>query len=238
MGNTTSILITSNDNEDFKNILDSINNQNGLNIIGVENDETNTIIKSERLKPDVLILDLMRPVIDGAELAPIIHRRSPDTAIIMICDKDDNEYARKALKAGISGFLLKKADMNKLLSVVRIVKMGGYYISASIIKRALDSITVINQCQGRYIDVQNYENRFFLSPVERCIINEIALGLSDEEIAGHLNYSAGTIRNCLTAIKRKTKLKNRTEIVIFSLVYGLIDIEQLDLWVKRTMDIF
>jgi len=238
MGNTTSILITSNDNEDFKNIIDSINNQNGLNIIGVENDETNTIIKSERLKPDVLILDLMQPVIDGAELAPIIHRRSPETAIIMICDKDDNEYARKALKAGISGFLLKKADMNKLLSVVRIVKMGGYYISASIIKRALDSITVINQCQGRYIDAQNYENRFFLSPVERCIINGIALGLSDEEIAGHLNYSAGTIRNCLTAIKRKTKLKNRTEIVIFSLVYGLIDIEQLDLWVKRTMDIF
>jgi len=238
VGNTTSILITSNDSEDFKNIFDSINSQKGLNIIGVENDETNTIIKSERLKPDVLILDLMHPIIDGAELAPIIHRRSPDTAIIMICDKDENEYVRKALKAGISGFLLKKADMNKLLSVVRIVNMGGYYISASIIKRALDSITVINQFQGRYINNQNNRNRFFLSPVERCIIGEIAQGLSDEEIAVHLNYSAGTVKNCVTAIKRKTKLKNRTEIVIFSLVYGLIDLEQLDLWVKRTMDIF
>jgi len=237
MGNTTSILITSNDNEDFKNILDSLNSQNGLNIIGVENDESNTIIKSERLKPDVLILDLVPSVIDEAELAPIIHRRSPDTAIIMICDKDENEYAGRALRAGILGYLLRNEDMNKILPAVKIVSMGGYYISASIIKRASNSITVINQFPGR-LKKSKGEKCFFLSPVERCIINEIANGLSDEEIAGHLNYSAGTVKNCVTAIKRKTRLKNRVEIVVFSLVYGLIDLEQLDLWVKRTMDIF
>jgi DNA-binding NarL/FixJ family response regulator len=232
MRNSTSILITANDNEDFKNILNSLNRQNGLNIIGVENDETNTIIKSEQLKPDVLILDLMQPLVDGAELAPIIHRRSPNTAIIMICDKDENEYARKALRAGILGFLLRSADMNKILPVVKIVSMGGYYISASIIKRASDPITVINQFPYRFNSGKG-KNLFFLSPVERCIISEIARGLSDEEIAGHLNYSAGTIRNCVTAIKRKTKLKNRTEIVVFSLVYGLIDIEQLDFGDKK-----
>jgi DNA-binding NarL/FixJ family response regulator len=231
MGNTTSILITANDNEDIKNILDSLNSQNGLNIIGVENDETNTIIKSERVKPDVLILDLTRPVMDETELAPIIHRRSPDTAIIMICDKDENEYAGKAIRAGILGYLIKNTDMNKILPVVKIVSLGGYYISASIIKRASDSITGINQFPGQFNN--KGENLFFLSPVERCIISEIAQGLSDEEIAGHLNYSAGTIRNCVTAIKRKTKLKNRVEIVVFSLVYGLIDIEQLDFWSKK-----
>jgi DNA-binding NarL/FixJ family response regulator len=241
MGTVTNILITVNDNENFKNILGALNSQNGLNIIGVENDETNTIIKSERLKPDVLILDLMRPAIDEAELAPIIHRRSPDTAIIMICDKDENEYAEKAIRAGILGYLIRNADMNKILPVIKIVSLGGYYISASIIKRASDSITVINQFPNRFIDNQDNkkENCLFLSPVERCIVSEIAQGLSDEEIAVHLNYSAGTIRNCVTAIKRKTKLKNRVEIVVFSLVYGLIDVDQLDFWgQKRVMDIF
>jgi len=240
MGNTTSILISSNHNDGFQYILDSLNSQIGINIIGVENDETNTIIKSERLKPDVLILDLKPSVIDEADLAPIIHRRSPDTAIIMICDRDENEYAGKALRAGISGFLLKKTDMDKLISVVRIVNMGGYYISASIIKRALTSITVINKFKSRFINNHNdiKENRFFLSPLERCIISGIAMGLSYEEIAGRLNYSAGTVKNHVTAIKRKTKLKNRMEIVVFSLVYGLIDLEQLDLLVKRVIDIF
>jgi DNA-binding NarL/FixJ family response regulator len=229
--NTANILITANDSGDFNNILDSLNNQNGLNIIGVESNEANTIIKSERFKPDVLILDLTQSVMDGTELAPIIHRRSPNTGIIMICDRDENDYAGTALKAGISGFLLKKTDMNKLLHAVRIVNMGGYYISSSIIRRALDSITVINQFPGKS-NVNKGEN-CLLSPVERCIVVELAQGLSDKEIAVRLNYSAGSIRNCVTSIKRKTKLKNRVEIVVFSLVCGLIDIEQLDFTVKK-----
>jgi DNA-binding NarL/FixJ family response regulator len=225
------VLLAAGNDEDRKLIFFSFSMQDDIRIIGVENDETNTIIKSEQLKPDVLILDLTRPAIDGTELAPIIHRRSPDTAIIMICDKDENEYAGKALRAGILGYLIRNTDMNKILHVVKIVSLGGYYISASIIKRASDSITVINQFPSPFNN--KGENLFFLSPVERCIISEIAQGLSDEEIAGHLNYSAGTIRNCVTAIKRKTKLKNRIEIVVFSLVYGLIDIEQLDFWSKK-----
>jgi len=110
MGNTTNILITSNNNEDFQCILDSLNSQSSLNIIDIENDEADTIIKSEKLKPDVLILDLIQSAMDGTELAPIIHRKSPNTAIIMICDKDENEYAGKALKAGILGYMLRNED--------------------------------------------------------------------------------------------------------------------------------
>ena len=223
MGITTSILVTSNEDEDYQFIIDSLNRQNGLNIIGVENDETGAIINTERLKPDVLILDLLKPAMDGTELAPIIRRKSPSTAIIMICDKDDNEYAGKALRAGISGFLLRKSDMNKLFYVVRIVNLGGYYISTSIIKRTLNSNRINNK----------KENSHFFSPIERCIINKIAQGVPDAEIAVHLNYSAGTVKNRLTAIKRKTKLKNRLEIVVFSLVRGLIDLEQLDLRLKK-----
>jgi DNA-binding NarL/FixJ family response regulator len=124
-------------------------------------------------------------------------------------------------------------DMDKLLSVVRIVNMGGYYVSASIIERAFYS--TIKPLSDRFLNTKDYlkkENRLF-SPTERHIINEIAQGFSDEEIAGHINYTAGSVRNCLTAIKRKTKLKNRTEIVVFSLVSGLVDFEQLCLRRKK-----
>jgi DNA-binding NarL/FixJ family response regulator len=220
MGNTTSILITSNDNEDFKSILDSLNRQKGLNIIGVENDETNTIIKSERLKPDVLILNLLQPAIDGAELAPIIHRRSPDTAIIMICDKDEHEYAGKAIRAGILGYLLRNTDMNKILLAVEIVSLGGYYISASIINRFFSTTSFMSQFYGQ----ETRQNSMFFSPAERGIVKGLAQGYSDTEIAKHLNFSAGTIKNYITAIKRKTNLKNRIQIVVFSLLHGFINI--------------
>ena len=227
------VLLSTENNEDKKLIFAAITTQNDIRIIGVEEDEAGTIIKSEQLKPDILIMNLQPPLIDGTVLAPIIHRRSPDTSIIMMCDRDENNYAGTALRAGISGFLLKKIDMNKLISIVRIVSMGGYYISPSIIKRAIDSIKVINQKNNNFIDNQDNEKYLYLSPEERCIISEIARGFSDEEIAVRMNYSAGTVKNRITAIKRKTKLKNRIEIVIFSLVCGFIHLEKPDFMVKK-----
>jgi two-component system, NarL family, response regulator DegU len=224
MRNTTSILVTSNDNGDFQCILDSLSSQNGLNIIGIEKDETHTIIKSERLKPDVLILNLMQSVMDGAELAPIIHRRSPDTAIIMICDKDENEYAGKALKAGILGYLLRNADMNKILHAVKIVSLGGYFISASIKTKIFNAITLMNQFPCQFLE--NREKFPEFSSTERSIVKCVAKGFSDNEIAGYLHLSTGTIRNYMTTIKQKTKLNSRIQIVIHSLVHGLISLEE------------
>jgi len=223
MGNTTSILITSNDNEDYKRIFNSLDGQTGLKIIGVENDETNAIIKSERLKPDVLILNLTRSVIDETELALIIHRRSPNTAIIMICGKNENKYVEKALKAGIRGYLLRDADMNNIFQAVKIVSLGGYYISASIKGNVINNITQDKRFP-RQFSGQNETGPVF-SFTERNIIEYIAKGFSDDEIAYYLHLSAGTIRNCITAIKQKTKMKSRVQAVVYSLVNGLITLE-------------
>jgi len=220
------IFVSSGNDEDCKHILAILSDQNDFHIAGVEKDESGTIIKSERLKPDVLVLDLQPPKMSGEELAPIIRRRSPDTAIIMLCDKDEENYAGMALKAGISGFLLKGVDTDKLALVVKIVSSGGYYISASIIFRVFRF--------HKQSPKQVQENHgLFLSPTERGIITDIARGFSDEETAKHLNYSIGTIRNYLAAIKRKIKLKNRMQIVIFSLVHGIINIDQLGSWLTQ-----
>jgi len=219
------VLLCVENDENRKLIFTAVTMQEDIQIIGVEEDEAGAIIKSEQLKPDILIMNLQPPGIDGTALAPIIHRRSPDTSIIMMCDRDENNYAGAALKAGISGFLLRKADMNKLLSVIRIVNMGGYYISASIIKREINSSR---------INYSKKENCNFLSPVERRIIGEIARGIPDEEIAVLMNYSAGTVKNRVTSIKRKTKLKNRAEIAVFSLVNGLVSPEQTKFYEKKS----
>jgi len=224
MENLINIFITSGNDEDCTRIVNILSDQNDFRIAGVEKDESGTIIKSEKLKPDVLILDLQPPMMSGEELAPIIHRRSPETAIVMLCDRDDDKYAGLALKAGISGFLLKNADTDKLVPAVRIVSSGGYYISASIINSVFNAAMF----QKQIPEHTHEEHRLFFSPVERCIITDIASGLSDEEISNHLNYSIGTIRNCLTSIRRKTKLNNRVQIVIFSLVHGLINIDRFE----------
>ena len=139
MEKITSILVTAGNSNDLDNILAVRSAQKDLHIIGIENDETGTIIKSERLKPDILIMDLQPPGMDCCDLAPIIHRRSPSTFIIMMSDRDENDYAAKALNAGISGFMLRKTDTNKLIPAVKIIVLGGLYVSPQIILRAVNS---------------------------------------------------------------------------------------------------
>jgi len=229
VGAPISILVTSPYDEDRSRILAALSDQKDFSIAGVEKDEVSAIIRSEQIKPDVLVLDSKLPGTIGLKIAPIVHRRSPSTAIVFICDNEEESYAVQALKAGISGFLLKKADIDKLALIVRIVHNGGYYVSASITAKAINTFILgrNNDRQFKECDSSS-KNDVSFSVAERGIITCIAKGYSDNEIAKHLNYSTGTIKNCVTAIKHKTKLKNRLQIVIFSLVNGFISLEHLD----------
>jgi DNA-binding NarL/FixJ family response regulator len=225
MGEIINVLLTTGNDEDRDLIITTMTMQDDIRIIGVEDDEAGMLIKAERLKPDVLIIDLQPPGIDAPALAPIIHRRSPGTSIIIICDRDENDYAGTAIRAGISGYLLRNTDMNKILPAVKIVSLGGYYISASITLKAINTITLMKKFPGQFLEIKKKYPVF--SSTERNIVEYIAQGLSDDEIANNLNLSTGTIRNCMAAIKHKTKQKNRIQAVIFSLVHGLVNIDDM-----------
>jgi len=224
MSNIPRVLIVSRYDEDQKNILAVLGEQDFF-IVGVEKDEASAIIKSERLKPDVLILDLQLSVMNYSQLARIIRRRSPSTAVIILSETED-KFSFHALQAGISGFLLKKEDINKLALVVKLIFMGGYFINTSVTSGVFRKAAKINQ----FPQQADQFNHLILSPVERGIITYLANGLSDYQIAKHLNYSEGSIKNILTIIKRKTKMKNRTQVVVFALVSGFIFFEHLWMW--------
>ncbi|MDR0501696.1 MAG: response regulator transcription factor [Treponema sp.] len=236
------ILISSWHDMDREHILAILSDQNDFRIAGVEKDEVAAIMESEKLKPDILILDIPKPIISCPELAPIIHRRSPDTGIIMLSDIDEENFACLALKAGILGFLLKKTDMNKLTLAVKNVHNGEVYMNDSIIHRVFDAFTMMNRQNEQTDELIFYEQSFppqtsandrgkyysFFSPTERGIITFIAKGFNDEQIADSLHLSTGAIRNCITKIRRKTNFKSRAQIVVFSIYYGLISFEKPD----------
>ena len=233
MRETINVLIICDQDRSNNSLLNSLSNQADFHIIGIEKDLSSAIIISANFQPEILIVDLRTPEIDLTELAPIIRRRSPSTSIIIICEKEEgDDYACRALKAGISGILIRETDMDKIVPIVQIVFSGGYYIPTSITNRVFGAFALLNQFPGQaekfsksWLDFKiNYG---VFSSSERRIITSIAQGLSDPEIADNLNFSPGTVRNYITAIKRKTKLKNRTQIVIYSLVYGLINFDKV-----------
>ena len=134
------------------------------------------------------------------------------------------------LKAGISGFLLEQEDIDKLACVAKIVHLGGYYISASIFSRIINDAVLRKQFPGQVIE----QNTSVFSPVERGIVTDLANGLSDDQIAKHFNYSEGSIKNILSFLKRKTKIKSRVQLVVFALISGLIRFENLWMCNKKT----
>jgi len=240
MNGIISILIAARHDEDREFILATLSGQADFYITESVNDETGVIIKSERIKPDILIMDLQLNEKSGPELVRIIRRRSPSTAIIIICDKseitDENRnlsgielipavnpveiHASLAIKAGISGFLLKGSDIDILTHIIREIYKNGCYINPSINSSVIDLIAKLSQIPMK-------SENSILSRLEYNIILLLAHGFSDAQIAGNLNYNIGTIRNCITHIRQKVKIKSRIEIVIYLLFSGHICIEHL-----------
>jgi len=228
------ILIVVKHDGERKRILSTLMGQDNFVIVSIENDGVGAIIKSEALKPDIAIVDLQSIEIPAIDLVRMIRRRSPSTKVIILSDSEDEYNACLAIKAGLAGYLYKEKDFDKLELIIRIVYMGGYYISNTIIPKVFGMFSVNYQFPGQF---KNVDHGIF-TPSERSVVAALANGYTDEEISDNLHLSVGSIRNCIISIKRKTKLKNRVGIVLFSLVYGIIGFENLELWKKKGELIF
>jgi len=218
------IQISSRYDADIKSILDLLVPLEDFNVVAVEKDEAGTIIKATQLKPDVLIMDFHSQGMNSFELAPIIRSRASSTAIIILCEDEEVGIADFVLKNGISGIIYKNSNMELLVPGIRITYNGGYFFNSTIISE-INKNVLVRKFPWQEIN-QKFTN-FELTPAELGIITLIAKGNSDEQIARYFNYSEGTIKNYLTAIKKKTKMKNRTQIAVYSLICGLINFDQL-----------
>jgi len=224
--NPVSILVASKQNNDCKQILDILSSQNDFRVTGIEKDETGAIIRTGQLNPNVLVLDIQPLQIDSDKLIPIIHRGSPSTAIIIFYNISEENHAARAIRAGASGILLKEKDMDKLVPAIEIISLGGYHISAPIIIAHFKTDAYVNNSLKHITQ----KNNIIFSPAEQSVIADLAKGYSDKEIAKRLNYSEGTIKNSIAAIKRRTRLKNRIQIVVYAISNGIINMEDAAAW--------
>lgn len=177
------------------------------------------VIRSIRKeKPDVILMDIRMPEMDGVVCTQIIKENYPDIKIIVLTTFDDDEYVFNALKYGASGYLLKGIQTKELVDAIRKVYQGTSMINEDITSKVVSMFSRMAQTNlAIQVDEQQTAE---LKNTEWQIISLVGRGMSNKEIAGKLKLSEGTIRNSLSLILSKLDLRDRTQLAIWAVQTG------------------
>ncbi|MGB3514330.1 MAG: response regulator transcription factor [Microcoleaceae cyanobacterium] len=182
--------------------------ENYLQIVGeAENGET-AIIQIENLQPDVVLMDVRMPIMDGVAATKEIYQRFPEVKVLILTTFDDDEYVTQALRYGAAGYLLKDTPSEELGQAIKAVHKGYTQLGPGIGKKVISqiSIPVTNP-------PQNWQE---LTPREQEILQLIASGSNNREIAQTLYISEKTVKNHITNIFRRLNLRDRTQAAIWA----------------------
>jgi len=180
------------------------------------------VVRSVRKsKPDVILMDIRMPEMDGVICTQIIKENYPNIKIIILTTFDDDEYVFNALKNGASGYLLKGVSMKELAEAVRKVYEGTAMINGDIASKVVKLFSKMAQSNITIqVDEKNAEG---LKETEWKIIALVGSGFSNKEIAAKMNLSEGTVRNGLSIILSKLALRDRTQLAIWAVQTGAVN---------------
>lgn len=188
-------------------------------IIGEAADGLVAVDLVERLKPNILVVDMMMPGLNGLEVTRRVHQRAPTTRIVVLSMHADEPYVREALRAGAIAYVLKESKAAEFVQAVRDAANGQRYLSPVLAERAIRA----------YIespDDANTDRYDLLTEREREVLHLSAQGLSMPEIAGRLTISVRTAESYRANLMRKLALRNQTDLVRYALRRGIIPLEE------------
>jgi len=195
----------------------------GIEVIGVADFSNGIALAVDELPPDVAILDIDAHSDAGLTLSQTLKQRLPNIGIIIVTSTATDAQLFQALKAQAAAFLHKEITPEQLVDTIRLVARGGYPINQSLITRPRVADQVLQQFQG-----MSLQSEVFISPLtqrETQILEYVAQGYLNKQIAAELDISEQTIKNHVTSILRKLNANARTEAVVFALKKGIISLD-------------
>jgi two-component system, NarL family, response regulator NreC len=187
-----------------------------MQVIGEANDGREALSLAESLKPDVAVLDITMPNLNGIEAARQMAAKQLDVAIIMLSMHSDESYVLRALRAGVRGYLLKEAAEIDLLHAIRAVTQGKSFFSPMVSRMLAEDY--IRRLQGKEV-VDSYE---LLTAREREILQLIAEGNSNKDIANLLSLSLYTVETHRGNILQKLNLHSVPDLILYAVRKGVI----------------
>ncbi len=189
----------------------------GIAVVGEAGDGNEAIELARQLSPSVVLMDIRMPVMDGLAAARIVLAET-SSRVLMLTTFDSDDYVYAALQAGASGFLLKDAPSEQLVSAVRSVAAGDALIDPSITRRLIQKFVQVT----RPATVDSPPQLAQLTPRERDVFRQMAQGLSNAEIAERLVIEPGTVKTHVARILMKLSLRDRVQAVVLAYECGFV----------------
>ncbi len=178
-----------------------------IRVVGEAATGRQALEEARRLRPDVVLMDIRLPDIDGLTVTEHIKRELPRTAVIIVTSFDDPQYVQRALLAGASGYLLKGMPRDAYIEAIRAVRAGTSIFDASVMPQLLRGAVTTPDPQAQAM-VASLDER------EREVLRLLAQGLTNKEIAERIHYSVGTVKNVVATIIEKLGVSDRTQAAV------------------------
>ena len=194
-----------------------IDNQPDMEVVGEAGDGLQAVDQAASLQPDVVVLDLTMPLMDGLACLRHIRARAPQSRVLVLTMHADEQYLRDALSRGASGYVVKQAADQEMLSAIRAVMRGEVYIHPSMTKALLGELV------DQSVAAQGADSASTLSEREAQVIKQVARGFTNQEIAEKLSLSVKTVETYRARAMEKLGLSSRAALVRYVMEKGWLN---------------
>jgi len=199
--------------EGLRVLLDS---QTDMQVVGEAANGTEALQQADRLKPNVLVLDLSMPELNGLQTTEILRTRQPAIKVVVLTANEDESYLNRLCQAGVAGYVLKRSPGEDLVQAIRMAAEGQVYFDPILASKALAR-------QAARLTAGQEANQTQLSGQEKAVLSLIAWGYSNKEVAERLNVSVKTVETYRVRIAEKLGLRSRSQLVKYALQQGWLN---------------
>ncbi|MBP9675338.1 MAG: response regulator transcription factor [Anaerolineaceae bacterium] len=190
-----------------------------ISVVGIAHNGQEALDLASQLNPDLVLMDLKMPLMNGIQATRRLRQTHPKIQVLILTTYTDDEWLFDAIRNGAAGYLLKDSPSKDLISAIKGTVLGESFIDPSVARKVLQNVAQTPQHES--------QPNITLTPREREILELLALGLSNADIASRLYLSRGTVRNYMSDLFTKLGVSDRTQAVVVGLRLGLVDINKL-----------
>jgi DNA-binding NarL/FixJ family response regulator len=184
-----------------------------LEVVGTAENGEVAVQKVEALQPDVVLMDVRMPIMDGREATRIIVQKFPEVKVLVLSTFDDDRYIADSIRVGAKGYLLKDMPSEELAQSIQLIHRGYTQMGPGLMEKLMASRAVEPPSEASSAEHPNFAN---LTPRETEVLQLIGLGLTNRDIAEKLYISEGTVKTHVTHLFNRLNFKNRAQLAVFA----------------------